>query len=69
METTKILNLVIPILLMVYVGFCWIKQGFHARGRGWITRMESPKMFWFNIILLSVISMSMIVWNFIIPGR
>ena len=69
MEIRKIINLVIPIMMLLYAGYCWVNQGSHARGKGWMTKEEAPKTFWFNVIFFTVISISMIVANFIFIVR
>ena len=42
--------------MLLYVGYCWVHQGIHHKGKGWKTREESPKGFWFTIVLLLVLS-------------
>jgi len=61
MEIRKIINIAIAILMLLYVGYCWVNQGSHARGKGWRTRWEAPKTFWFNVIFFTVVSIFMIV--------
>ncbi|MBQ70574.1 MAG: hypothetical protein CMA65_03690 [Euryarchaeota archaeon] len=58
-----LLNFIVPVLLMLYAGYCWIRQGVHVRGKGWQSRQEMPKTFWFTIILYVVISIGAVVGN------
>jgi hypothetical protein len=55
-ETRSLMNLIGPALMLLYVGYCWVHQGCHHKGKGWKTREESPKGFWFTIVLLLVLS-------------
>ena len=51
-SSLKLLQLLIPIGLMTYAGYCWVTQSVHVRGKGWKTREEAPKAFYFTILLL-----------------
>ena len=56
--------------MLLYVGYCWVHQGIHHKGKGWKTREESPKGFWFTIVLLLVLSILAIASPLIIKhGR
>ena len=57
----------IGILLLIYAGFCWVKQGVHVKGKGWKSKEEMPKSFWFSIVLYLLIGLSMLVRNFLFP--
>ena len=52
----SLINFIGPALMLLYVGYCWVHQGFHHKGKGWKTREEYPKGFWFTIVLLLVLS-------------
>ena len=56
LEPRSLINFIGPALMMLYAGYCWVNQGCHQKGRGWKTREESPKGFWFMIVLLLVLS-------------
>jgi hypothetical protein len=56
LENISLINLIGPALMLLYVGYCWVHQGIHHKGKGWKTREESPKGFWFTIVLLLVLS-------------
>lgn len=52
-----VLPIAVSLLLFAYAGFCWMKQKVHVRGKGWQTREESPKTFYFTVgimILLGI---------------
>lgn len=55
-EIRSLVNLIGPALMLLYAGYCWVHQGCHHKGKGWKTREESPKGFWFTIVLLLVLS-------------
>jgi hypothetical protein len=57
----------IGFLLLIYAGFCWVKQGVHVKGKGWKSKEEMPKSFWFSIVLYLLIGLSMLVRNFLFP--
>ena len=55
--TTLAIPILVSLLMFSYAGFCWMKQKVHVRGKGWQTREESPKMFYFTVgimILLGI---------------
>ena len=47
-----VLPIVVSVLLFAYAGFCWVKQKVHVRGKGWQTREESTKTFYFTIAIM-----------------
>lgn len=53
--TGVVVPVLISLLLFSYVGYCWFNQKVHVRGRGWKTKDESPKTFYFTVILLTII--------------
>ena len=64
METVKIVNITIAALLLLFAGFCWVKQGSLVKGKGWLSRAEAPKMFWVNMVILIIIAGYMLVSAF-----
>ena len=55
--TALAIPILVSMLMFSYGGFCWMKQKVHVRGKGWQTREESPKMFYFTVgimILLGI---------------
>ena len=58
-----ILRSSIGILLLIYAGFCWVKQGVHVRGKGWKSKEEMPRLFWFSIVLYLLLGLFMVVGN------
>ncbi len=55
--TTLAIPILVSLLMFSYAGFCWMKQKVHVRGKGWQTREESPKTFYFTVgimILLGI---------------
>ena len=64
MQVNQIFQIVVPIIMLIYSGFCWVKQGSHVRGRGWMTREEAPKTFWFSIFFYSIVGFAMLVVNY-----
>ena len=65
----KLLQLLIPIGLMAYAGYCWVTQSVHVRGMGWKTREEAPKAFYFTILLILIIGVYSIVSFFFYQVR
>ncbi|MDC0557282.1 hypothetical protein OAO34_05805 [Candidatus Poseidoniaceae archaeon] len=55
-EIRSLINFIGAALMLLYVGYCWVNQGCHHKGKGWRTREESPKGFWFTIVLWLVLS-------------
>ncbi|MBA4694888.1 MAG: hypothetical protein H2066_03445 [Candidatus Poseidoniales archaeon] len=62
-ETRFLINSIGPILMLLYAGYCWVHQGCFHKGKGWRTREESPKMFWFNIVLMILFSILAFLGN------
>ena len=56
LEPRSLINFIGPALMLLYAGYCWVHQGCLQKGKGWKTREESPKGFWFTIVLLLVLS-------------
>ena len=56
LEPRSLINFIGPALMLLYAGYCWVHQGCHHKGKGLKTREESPKGFWFTIVLLLVLS-------------
>jgi uncharacterized membrane protein YidH (DUF202 family) len=50
--TTLAFPILISILMCGYAGFCWVNQKVHVRGKGWRTKEESPKMFYFTVSIM-----------------
>lgn len=48
-------SVVISIMVFTYVGYCWVRQRVHVRGKGWRTKEEAPRAFYLTIILLIVL--------------
>ncbi|MEC8670066.1 MAG: hypothetical protein VXY11_02465 [Candidatus Thermoplasmatota archaeon] len=63
METAQIVNISIGLFLLLFAGFCWVKQGSLVKGKGWLSRAEAPKMFWVNMVVLVVIAAYMLVFG------
>ena len=61
METAQIVNFAFAGFLLLFAGFCWVKQGALVKGKGWLTRAEAPKMFWINMVVLVVMAAYMLV--------
>ena len=55
-EIRSLVDLIGPAIMLLYLGYCWVHQGFYKKGKGWKTREEYPKGFWFTIVLLLVLS-------------
>ncbi|MDG1556002.1 MAG: hypothetical protein P8R00_07125 [Candidatus Poseidoniaceae archaeon] len=53
--TDVVVPVLISLLLISYVGYCWFNQKVHVRGKGWKTRDEYPKNFYFTLIVLTII--------------
>ena len=52
-----VLPIVISVLLFAYAGYCWVAQKVHVRGKGWRTKDEAPKSFYFTVIILVLIGL------------
>ena len=63
------MQILFPIMAILYVGFCWVKQGAFIKNRGWLTREEAPKSFWFNIIFFFFIGMFTLTFNILMIVR
>lgn len=66
METSLIVTkFVIPIavalLMFVYAGYLWVRQGVHVRGKGWMPKDEAPKTFYFTVIFVALLGISQLL--------
>ena len=52
-----VLPIIISVLLFAYAGYCWVTQKVHVRGKGWKTKDEAPKSFYFTVIILVLIGL------------
>ena len=52
-----VLPIIISVLLFVYAGYCWVTQKVHLKGKGWKTKDEAPKSFYFTVIILVLIGL------------
>lgn len=52
-----VLPIVISGLLFAYAGYCWVTQKVHVKGKGWKTKDEAPKSFYFTVIILVLIGL------------
>jgi len=50
--TTLAIPILVSMLMFSYAGFCWMKQKIHVRGKGWRSKEESPKTFYFTVSIL-----------------
>jgi hypothetical protein len=64
-----LINFIGPALMLLYAGYCWVNQGCHHKGKGWRTREESPKAFWFTIVLLVALSILTVALNLVLGER
>ena len=55
-----VIPLVVAVLLFGYAGYCWVTQKVHVRGKGWKTKDEAPKSFYFTVIILVIIGLGQI---------
>ena len=65
-EFTKVIGrswLAVP--LFIYTLYCWIRQGTHVRGKGWKTKEEMPKTFYFSVGLYLILGISIFAANFL----
>ena len=65
-ESRNFLTFIGPAPMMLYVGYCWVNQGFYQKVRRWKTREESPRGFWFTIVLWLVLSVAAIASSLIL---
>ncbi len=65
-EIRSSINFIGPALILHYVGYCWVNQGFYQKVRRWKTREESPRGFWFTIVLWLVLSVLTIASSLIL---
>ncbi len=52
-----VLPIIISVLLFAYAGYCWVTQKVHLKGKGWKTKDEAPKSFYFTVIILVLIGL------------
>ena len=52
-----VLPIIISVLLFAYAGYCWVTQKVHLKGKGWKTKDEAPKSFYFTVIILVIIGL------------
>ena len=57
---------VIGALCFAYGVFCMVKGGSHVKNVGWRTKEEYPKSFYFNVIFMILLGVSMFVSGFIL---
>jgi|TARA_B100001996_G_scaffold270934_1_gene212036 hypothetical protein len=55
---TLIPSLIIPILFLGYATFIFVKGGVHVRGKGWKTKDEAPKTYYFMIIFMVILGVA-----------
>ena len=60
---TLIPSLIIPILFLGYATFIFVKGGVHIRGKGWKTKDEAPKTYYFMIILMVLLGIAGIIFT------
>jgi len=51
-------SLIIPILFLGYATFIFVKGGVHVRGKGWKTKDEAPKTYYFMIIFMVILGVA-----------
>ena len=59
-------NLVGLVLCLGYGLYCFVNKGFHAKGKGWKTKVEAPKGYYFVLgfmYLLGVIQIGSIAYR------
>jgi len=59
-------QLIIGALCFAYGVFCMVKGGSHVKNVGWRTKEEYPKSFYFNVIFMILLGVSMFVSGFIL---
>ena len=52
-----VLPIIISVLLFAYAGYCWVTQKVHLKGKGWKTKDEAPKSFYFTVTILVLIGL------------
>jgi len=52
-----VIPLIVAVLLFAYAGYCWVTQKVHLKGKGWKTKDEAPKSFYFTVIILVLIGL------------
>ena len=50
---------------ITYGIFCMVKGGTHVQGLGWRSKEEFPRTYYFNIISLTILGVSIITMHFI----
>ncbi|HIF15696.1 MAG TPA: hypothetical protein EYQ85_00360 [Candidatus Poseidoniales archaeon] len=63
----EIWNLLPPaltgLICMGYAVFIFVKGGTHLRGKGWHTKKEAPKSYYFMLFLMLLIGLSSIIFT------
>ena len=57
---------IVGALCFAYGVFCMVKGGTHVKNVGWRTKEEYPKSFYFSVIFMILLGVSMIVSGFIL---
>ena len=60
------LFMAIGALTFAYGVFCMVKGGSHVKNVGWRTKEEYPKSYYFTVIFMILLGVSMIVSGFIL---
>ena len=58
------INAIVGALCFAYGVFCMVKGGTHVKNVGWRTKEEYPKSYYFNVIFMILLGVSMIVSGF-----
>jgi hypothetical protein len=54
-------SLVTAIICLAYAAYCMLKGGTHLRGKGWVSREQSPKVFLFSMAIYSILGLLSII--------
>jgi hypothetical protein len=58
-------GVLVGLFCLGYAVFIFVKGGVHVRGKGWRTKSEAPKSYYFTLISMALIGLSMIIQSII----
>ena len=52
-----LINIPVVMACFLYGAYCMFHGGFHMKGKGWRTKQENPRTFYFTLILMYFIGL------------
>lgn len=60
-----LINLSLVMMCFLYAAYCMFHGGFHMKGRGWRTKQENPRTFYFTLFLMYFFALVTLATTFI----